>query len=115
MSKVKLGVCLVAALQVPLAWPQGTPASQDGVHHPRQPQVKPTVPAPNPAGAIYQSPFADYRRFTPEEPLKDWRRANDEVREAGGHVGLMKGAEPAQLTGHGAHGAKQPVPPRDKR
>jgi hypothetical protein len=58
----------------------------------------------------YRSPFADYRPFSAEVVPKDWRRANDEVREVGGHLGLMKG-EPAQLQGHGAHGAKQPVPP----
>ena len=58
----------------------------------------------------YDSPFAGYRPFSEALAPKDWRRANEEVREAGGHIGLMK-AQPAQPTGHGAHGAKQPVPP----
>lgn len=61
-------------------------------------------------GTLYRSPFAGYRPFTAEEPVKDWKQANDEVRDAGGHVGLLKG-EPAQLKGHGSHGAKQPAPP----
>ena len=58
----------------------------------------------------YRSAFSDYRPFSEEVPAKGWRRANDEVRDVGGHAGLMKG-EPAQLKGHGSHGAKQPTPP----
>jgi hypothetical protein len=38
----------------------------------------------------YVSPFADYRRFGAEVPPKPWRAANEEVREAGGHVGILK-------------------------
>ena len=60
------------------------------------------------------SAFAGYRRFTPEEPLKDWRAANEEVRAAGGHIGLVKDA--AQTKAHPAadahanhrHGKKRP-------
>lgn len=59
---------------------------------------------------LYRSPFADYRPFSVELSPKDWRRANEEVRDAGGHIGLMKG-QPAQLEGRAAHGARQAVPP----
>ena len=59
---------------------------------------------------LYDSAFKDFRPFSGETAPKDWRRANDEVREIGGHVGLLKGT-PAQSKGHGAHGAKQPTPP----
>jgi hypothetical protein len=93
-------------------------AGQETSHH-AKPQPAAAPPAAGPdrplasaasVKSAYDSPFDGYRPFS--EPLapKDWRKANDEVREAGGHIGLMKG-EPAQLTGHGAHGAKQPVPP----
>ena len=42
----------------------------------------------------WSSPLADYQRFDAESPPKPWRAANDEVREAGGHVGLLKSAAP---------------------
>lgn len=96
------GAALWAALHVTVAWSQAAspPGHQD--HHPAKPGGKPAAeagsppaaeaPPSRPAGA-YRSPFADYRPYTPDEPLKDWRRANDEVRDAGGHAGLMK-AEP---------------------
>jgi hypothetical protein len=96
---------LVAALYVAPAWPQAPgPAGHEG-HHGAKPAAPPAagpgarnaqVPAPAkaapPASASgYQSPFAGYRPFNADEPMKDWRRANDEVREAGGHAGLVKG------------------------
>lgn len=59
-------------------------------------------PAPPAAGPTYVSPFADYRRFDAESPSKPWRLANDEVREAGGHVGIVKGlSSPAAATAVG--------------
>jgi hypothetical protein len=62
----------------------------------------------SPAGALYRSAFEDYRPFTADEPAVDWRAANDRVREAGGHVGLMKGASKgAGDAAHAGHGAKQ--------
>lgn len=87
-------------------------AAQPAEGKPQQPSSQPaSQPAPEPAsGALYHSAFTDYRPFSSEAALKDWRKANDEVRETGGHVGLLKGT-PAQLKGHGAHGAKQPTPP----
>ena len=100
---------LAAVLFASVAEAQGTTHS----HHP-----PPAKPGPQQAALpqaidktdAYRSPFSDYRPFSQELTPKEWRRANDEVREAGGHAGLMKG-EPAQLKGHGAHGAKQPTPP----
>ena len=50
-----------------------------------------TPAAPPAVGVPHQSAFEGYRAFNAEQPLKDWRGANDEVREAGGHMGLMKG------------------------
>ena len=64
------------------------------------------VPAPAAAAPArpdaYLSPFADYRRFDADAPPKPWRQANDEVREAGGHVGILKGmSSPAAATAAG--------------
>lgn len=95
-------------------------AGQDTSHHhhpkpqppgaPAAAQADRSVPPAASAAGLYDSPFAGYRPFSEALAPKDWRKANEEVRAAGGHIGLMKG-QPAQLTGHGAHGAKQPVPP----
>lgn len=94
-------------------------AGQDAHSHHAKPQASAapvaaaadrSMPAGAPVTGLYDSPFAGYRPFSEALAPKDWRKANEEVRQAGGHIGLMKG-EPAQLTGHGAHGAKQPVPP----
>jgi hypothetical protein len=96
------GAALWAALHVTTAWPQAVPSPGHRGNHPAKDAGTPAAkvesrpaaktPAPRPTGT-YRSPFADYRPFAGDEPLKDWRRANDEVRDAGGHVGLMK-AEP---------------------
>ena len=115
MTKV-LAAC-AAALYLPLAH------AQAGGHAHQAPRTDSPKPAPaattgaaaGQPGTLYSSPFADYRAFKADEPLKDWRKANDEVREAGGHIGLMKQA-PEQHQGHGAHGAKPPaaMPPAKK-
>ena len=55
----------------------------------------------------YRSAFADYRPFKAAEPMKEWKRANDEVRDAGGHVGLMKA--------EGDHGAKKSAPRQEPK
>lgn len=89
-------VALAAALWVPAA------AAQATHHHPEPKKPQAQRPAPAPAeprapaargGGTFRSAFEDYRPFPPDEPLKDWRAANEEVKEAGGHVGLMKGRE----------------------
>jgi hypothetical protein len=41
------------------------------------------------AQKAYRSPFAGYRPFDPNEPAKDWREANEEVRAVGGHAGAI--------------------------
>ena len=60
----------------------------------QKPQEVPQRPKP-----AYVSSFEGYRRFEAEAPAKDWRRANDEVREAGGHVGILKEAERKRAAG----------------
>lgn len=110
MRLIKSSVCLAAALQACFALSQGAAAIQRGAQPAREAKATtaPKVSAGGP-NAGYRSPFADYRAFDADVPLKDWRRANDEVRDAGGHVGLMKGAD-AQPTVHEAHGARTPAP-----
>lgn len=110
MMLIKSSAYLAAALQV-FGWSQGAAAAR---HDARPAEPARATPAPASA-AGYRSPFLDYRAFVADEPPKDWRRANDEVREAGGHVGLMKAAGAGQSAGHGAHGTKQPAPPASKQ
>ena len=108
-----LAAC-IATLHIPLALAQANPHAH---HDARQAKAEPAAsPATNSTGAtgLYRSPFTDYRAFKAGEPMIEWRKANDEVHEAGGHIGLMKGA-PAQPTGHGAHGAKPPAPVPEKK
>ena len=106
MTLIKWGVCLVAALQASFGWTQGAAPSQGGAPpKAAQARAKPTTASPDVPTTTYRSAFTDYRRFNAEEPLESWRRANDEVRDAGGHVGLMKGTE-GKAMDHGGHGAK---------
>ena len=59
-------------------------------------------------GSLYRSAFSDYRPFNPDEPPKDWRQANEEVRDSGGQAGLLKGhAKPNAHSGHGAPKGRQ--------
>ena len=51
-------------------------------------------PSPPPPEVTYRSAFADYKPFR-EEPPADWRTLNEAVGEAGGHIGIMRGAKPA--------------------
>lgn len=44
-------------------------------------------------GVVFRSAFEAYRPFADEKPV-DWRQANDEVRDVGGHLGLAKGQGP---------------------
>lgn len=116
MMPIKSSVCLAAVLLVSVSWSQGAAAARHETRPAEQAKATPASAVPAPASAAgYRSPFADYRAFAPDEPLEDWRRANDEVREAGGHVGLMRAGGAAQSAGHGAHGTKQPAPPGSKR
>jgi len=45
----------------------------------------------------YRSAFEGYRSFT-EEDLRDWRKSNDEVGAAGGHLGHRPGQGPGMQT-----------------
>ena len=49
-----------------------------------------------PGPVVYDSAFDAYRPFIVQEPAKSWRSANDEVRDAGGHVGTTKATEAAK-------------------
>ena len=103
----------VAALAA--VWFAWTAHAQGTTHSHRPPPGEKQTPPVSAAKATdardaYRSAFSDYHPFSQELAPKEWRRANDEVREAGGHAGLLKG-EPAQLKGHGSHGAKQQTPP----
>lgn len=80
------------------------PAAESRLH-----AADPVAPA---AMLEYRSAFADYRK--PQfEAKTEWRRANDAVREAGGHAGaLQDGADrpapdhdhaPKAGSGHGGH------------
>lgn len=115
-------VGLLALLHSAAAWPQsahsshGKPATKEpdarpaakesdakrtmkeGEANPAGKAAEKLASAPQPVAtprdsASYRSPFAGYRLFTPDEPMSQWRAANDEVRESGGHVGLMKGKQ----------------------
>ena len=86
--------------QVP-AHPAHGPEPRKALEKASRAQPPSTRPA---AQGIYRSAFGDYRGFTPEEPLVDWRGANEQVREIGGHVGLMKGAQQGTAAaGHHGH------------
>ena len=74
---------LVAVLLSSIAQAQGTTHS----HHPSpaKPESSPITPARSSDRADgYRSVFSDYQPFSQELAPKEWRRANDEVREAGG-------------------------------
>ena len=96
---------LAAALPLSFAAAQGTSHPHHGAPSTSGPtapaaQAAPAEKAATDAGAVtgihYRSPFRDYRPFSEEVVAKDWRKANDEVRDAGGHVGLMKDARAGQ-------------------
>lgn len=111
MKVFLIGAALVAAFHIGAS---AQPAAKPGQPAKAAQTAKPDPGETSGKQGLYRSPFADYRPFNADEPMKDWRRANDEVRDAGGHVGLLKG-DTAQLTGHGAHGAKQPTPPSGEK
>ena len=107
MRRIKSSVCLAAALQVSFAWAQGAaPLQAVAPPNAEETRAKPAVAPADVPTTTYRSAFTGYRGFNAEEPLKSWRRANGEVRDAGGHVGLMKGTEGKSMD-HGGHGAKK--------
>lgn len=96
MKQLRVGAALVAALHCGIAGAQGhSPSAHTGpgAKEAMPAKAAPPGPATEGAGSKYRSPFAGYRPFTPQEPQKGWRAANDEVHEIGGHAGLLKGAK----------------------
>jgi hypothetical protein len=96
-------------LAVPALIVAGATAAQDAD---RRNPIDPQAKAPR---TEYRSAFDGYRPFT-EQDLRDWRKANQEVREAGGHAGHKPGQGSGQQTskpqpgspdasGHQGHGA----------
>ena len=68
----------------------GAAAQRDGRADPRDPATK--VPPTE-----YRSAFEGYRPYA-EQELRDWRGANEEVRQAGGHAGHKPGQGAGQET-----------------
>ena len=63
------------------------------LHAASQPQ--PADPGASTPRTEYRSAFADYRAFR-DEALANWKRLNDDVERAGGHLGIMR-ANPAPI------------------
>lgn len=104
---------VLALVVAPAAWPQedaSRPAAKADDGGPRA--ATPEAVARTPS--IYRSAFEGYRVFTPDEPLGQWRAANEAVRQAGGHMGLMKaeGQGGAKGDGHAGH-SPQSRPAKD--
>ena len=91
-SFIRLAACL-AVFPTDVAWSQASPhvSQSQGTSHHSPHRSRPAV-APDSSGA-FVSPLADYRRFDADVPLVDWRAANEEVKNAGGHVGLARDRE----------------------
>jgi hypothetical protein len=56
--------------------------------------LAPPVFAETAGPVAYESAFEGYRSYR-EQPLADWRGANEDVAAAGGHIGIMRGAAKA--------------------
>lgn len=78
---------LIAPILAALPLAAGSQPRHESHQHHTPARVAP-LPAPAaaqpPARAPHGSAFARYQRFTPDEPLKDWREVNDTVRTNGG-------------------------------
>ena len=77
------------ALPLHAAQPPADPHASHGASQPPAANSAAPPAPPRPNGKTYRSAFADYRPFDPEISPKGWREANDEVKAAGGHAGLM--------------------------
>ena len=96
MKHLALGTALMAALYSGIAGAQGPsqpPHAGQGMKEAAPAKAAPPPAAIEGSNAKGRSPFEDYRPFTPQEPSKNWRAANDGVRDIGGHIGLMKKAK----------------------
>ena len=99
MTSIRSVVLLSACLAAPIS-SAAVPAEAEPSH----PTLKIT----------YRSAFADYRPFR-EEPVTDWRALNDDVAQAGGHVGIMRGTNAAagqQRPNKPSGESAQSAPPR---
>lgn len=83
---------------------------------PAQPVASATGASEAPSGnaVSYQSPLADYQRFT-EEKLGAWREANDNVGRIGGWREYAKEARQPANSGAQAPTDAAPAAPRDPR
>jgi hypothetical protein len=54
-----------------------------------------TDPKAKARGVEYRSAFEGYRPYADQE-LRDWRKSNADVRDAGGHAGHQRGQGPGQ-------------------
>jgi hypothetical protein len=54
--------------------------------------------APAPSAPVYRSAFDSYRPWRADEPSADWRQANQEMGQLGGHAGHLRGAPPSPST-----------------
>lgn len=99
---------LLAALQAAPSWAQESAHSAHQRQKSALDKAQDAAASPSAPGAGYRSAFADYRPFVADEPLKDWRSANDEVRDIGGHMGLTKVDKPNPLApdAHSVHPQK---------
>ena len=93
MRYILLGAALAAA---PLL--EGAQAPPHSSHHGQRTPAAESGAAGDPRadtklarGAGYRSSFDGYRRYNAQEPARQWRAANEAVRDAGGHVGILKG------------------------
>jgi hypothetical protein len=87
---------LLAALHAAPSWAQETAHSAHQGSKSDPSKSQPAAPSSSLPASGYRSAFSDYRPFVPDEPMKNWRSANDEVRDAGDHVAPMKGDKPAR-------------------
>ena len=104
---------LLRAVGLATAFAPAAVAAQSGHdHHPRPAPAAEKPSARSDGGTkatgAVAAPFRDYQPFRADEPRKDWRAANEEVRLSGGHIALMKeAASPAEHAGHRAAPAPQ--------
>jgi hypothetical protein len=81
-------ICFVLAVATAGATAAAEPRRPD----PRDPKAK----APP---VEYRSAFEAYRSYA-EPELAPWRAVNDEVRKAGGHLGIVRASKPDSRGGH---------------
>ena len=102
---MKILAAFLAAVPI-VSFAQHSGGHQDHTAPPSNaPEVRPKPVEPA-TKAAYRSAFEGYRAFDPNEPLKDWKRANDDVREAGGHLGIFRAAS-GKAHHPGSRGDKQ--------